>query len=155
MKYVQLETSNVELTEERLRLQGALEDVISASQGNFEWLITYASLQGFPDVKVGDFWSGSRQLTDQPTVSSAYTLEGMEFIEAFLDELSLAGIYSTSLASVKDSFMLSYQENYLKAWVWRSQILALNDNPKIINFSPCSIVSIPSAITDLLKVFAN
>jgi type VI secretion system protein ImpL len=117
MKYVQLESSNFELAEERLRLQGALEVVISASQGNFEWLITYASLQGFPDVKVGDFWSGSRQLTDQPTVSSAYTLEGMEFIEAFLDELSLAGIYSTSLTSVKDSFMLSYQENYLKAWV--------------------------------------
>jgi type VI secretion system protein ImpL len=116
-KYVQLEDSNIELSDERLRLQVALEGVISASRGDFEWLITYTSLQGFPDVKVGDFWSGSRQLVDQPTVSSAYTVEGLEFIEAFLDELSLAGSESNSLSLVKDSFMLFYQRNYLKAWV--------------------------------------
>lgn len=116
-KYVQLEASNIELSDERLRLQGALEGVISASRGDFEWLITYTSLQGFPDVKVGDFWSGSRQLVDQPTVLSAYTLEGLEFIEAFLDELNLAGSDSASLSSVKDSFMLFYHRNYLKAWV--------------------------------------
>jgi type VI secretion system protein ImpL len=116
-KYVQLEVSSVELSDERLRLQGELEGVISASRGDFEWLITYTSLQGFPNVKVGDFWSGSRQLVDQPTVSSAYTLEGLEFIEAFLDELSLAGSDSSTLSSVKDSFMLFYHRNYLKAWV--------------------------------------
>jgi type VI secretion system protein ImpL len=117
MKYVRLEASSIELSDERLRLQGALEGVISASRGNFEWLITYTSLQGFPDVKVGDFWRGSRQLIDQPIVSSAYTVEGLEFIEAFLDELNLAGTDSASLSSVKESFMVFYQRNYLKAWV--------------------------------------
>jgi type VI secretion system protein ImpL len=116
-KYVQLEASTLELSDERLRLQSALEGVIAASRGDFEWLITYTSLQGFPDVKVGDFWSGSRLLVDQPTVSSAYTVEGLDFIEAFLDELSLAGSESSSLSSVKENFMLYYQRNYLKAWV--------------------------------------
>ncbi|MFT5657247.1 MAG: type VI secretion system protein ImpL [Gammaproteobacteria bacterium] len=116
-KYILLELSDIELSDERLRLQGALEGVISASRGDFEWLITYTSLQGFPDVKVGDFWRGSRQLVDEPTVSSAYTVEGLEFIEAFLDELNLAGSESNMLSSVKDNFMVFYQRNYLKAWV--------------------------------------
>lgn len=116
-KYLQLEDSDVELRDEKLRLQGALEGVIAASRNDFEWLIKYTSLQGFQDVKVGDFWSGSRQLVDEPTVSSAYTVEGLEFIETFLDELNLAGSESASLSTVKENFMLFYQRNYLKNWM--------------------------------------
>jgi type VI secretion system protein ImpL len=116
-KYLLLEESDVELRAEKLRLQGALEGVIAASRNNFEWLVKYTGLQGFPDVKVGDFWSGSRQLLNEPIVESAYTVEGLEFIEKFLDELSLAGSESSSLSSVKDNFMLFYQRNYLKAWL--------------------------------------
>jgi len=116
-KYILQDASNFELSEERNRLQSELEGVISASRGDFEWLITYASLQGFPDVKVSDYWNGSRILVDQPTVSSAYTLEGLEFIEAFLDELTLAGTDSASLGSVKSNFMIFYQRKYLKEWV--------------------------------------
>ncbi len=115
-KYVQLVPSAVELSDERLRLQAALESVIAASRGDFTWLVKYTELQGFPDVKVGDFWSGSRQLVDQPVVSSAYTLQGLEFIEKFLAEINVAGMDSASLGSVRDNFMLFYQRNYLKAW---------------------------------------
>lgn len=117
LKYLQLEESDIELRDEKQRLQGALEGVISASRSDFQWLITYTGLQGFDDVKVGDFWSGSRELVDQPFVSSAYTVEGLNFIEKFLDELNLAGSESSTLNSVKDNFMLFYQRNYLKAWL--------------------------------------
>jgi len=116
-KYVQLLPSKVELSDERLRLKAALETVIAASRGDFKWLIRYTELQRFPNVKVGDFWSGSRQLVDQPVVSSAYTLEGLEFIEKFLDELIVAGTDTAVLSNVKDNFMVFYQRNYLKAWV--------------------------------------
>ena len=116
-KYLQLEQSEIELTDERLRLQSALESVIAASRGNFEWLVTYTGLQGFSEIKVGDFWTGSRQLVDQPTVPSAYTTDGLDFIEKFLDELSVAGTDSASLSTVKDDFMVFYQRNYLKAWL--------------------------------------
>lgn len=116
-KYLLLEASEIELSDEKLRLQGALEGVIAASRSDFGWLIAYTNLQGFPEVKVGDFWSGSRELVDQPTVASAYTVQGMEFIEEFLDELNLAGTESSALSTVKENFMLYYQRNYLKAWL--------------------------------------
>ena len=116
-KYVRLLPSSFDLSDERLRLQAALESVIAASRGDFRWLVRYTELQGFPEVKVGDYWSGSRELLDQPVVSSAYTLEGLEFIENFLDELNTAGTDSVALGSVRDNFMLFYQRNYLKTWL--------------------------------------
>ena len=114
--YIKLQTSMVELTEQQLTLQALLQDAISGSNGDFEWLIKYTNLQGFPEIKVGDFWAGSRQLNNQPTVEAAYTLEGREFIVNFLEELNLASTGSTALAVVKDEFMTFYNRNYLKAW---------------------------------------
>lgn len=116
-KYIQLNVADFELSEERQRLQSELEGVISASRGDFEWIIAYTELQRFPNVKVSDFWTGSRQLVDEPMVSSAYTVEGLEFIENFLDELTLAGTDSASLSSVKTNFMVFYQRQYLKEWI--------------------------------------
>ncbi len=115
-KYLLILPSTVDLSEERLRLQAALESVIASSRGDFKWLVRYTELQGFPDVRIGDFWSGSRQLVDEPTVSSAYTLEGLAFIENFLAELNVAGTDSAVLSSVQENFMLFYQRNYLKVW---------------------------------------
>ncbi len=115
-KYVTLQNSAVELNEEQLNLQAMLQGAISGSHGDFEWLIKYTNLQGFDDVKVGDFWVGSRQLYEQPTVEAAYTLEGREFINEFLDELTVAGAGSNSLEAVKEEFMTFYNRRYLKAW---------------------------------------
>jgi type VI secretion system protein ImpL len=115
-KYVKLEPSSIELSDERLRLKSALESVIADSRGDLNWLVLYTELQGFADVRVGDFWSGSRQLVDQPTVSSAYTREGLAFIENFLGELSLASTESALIASDRENFMLMYQRDYLRAW---------------------------------------
>jgi type VI secretion system protein ImpL len=115
-KYLRLLPSQVELADERLRLQTALEKVIASSRGDYGWLVRYTELQEFPDIKVGDFWSGSRQLLDEPRISSAYTLEGYEFIQNFLSELNVAGSDSATLGAVEENFMLFYQRNYLKAW---------------------------------------
>ena len=114
--YIKMQNSAVELTEQQLNLQAMLQEAISGSHGDFEWLIKYTNLQGFSEVKAGDFWAGSRQLYKQPTVPAAYTLEGRDFIVDFLDELNLAGKGSSSLSAVRDEFMTFYQRNYLKAW---------------------------------------
>ncbi len=115
-KYVSMQGSMIELTEEQLTLQAMLQDAISGSHGDFEWLIKYTNLQGFPEVKVGDFWAGSRQLYNQPTVPAAYTVVGREFIVKFLDELNQAGTGSTTLTAVREEFLTFYNRNYLKAW---------------------------------------
>ncbi len=114
--YVSLQNSPVELNDEKLKLETLLQNAISGSHGDFEWLIKYTNLQGFPDVKVGDFWAGSRQLYKQPTVEPAFTLEGHDFIVNFLDELNQAGSGSNTLSAVKQEFMTFYQRKYLKAW---------------------------------------
>ncbi len=114
--YIKQQSSMVILIEEQLKLQAMLQDAISGSHGDFEWLIKYTNLQGFDEVKVGDFWIGSRQLYKQPTVQAAYTLEGRDFIVKFLDELNLAGTGSSSLSAVRDEFMTFYHRNYLKTW---------------------------------------
>jgi type VI secretion system protein ImpL len=115
-KYIDMQNSMIELNEEQSNLQAMLQGAISGSHGDFEWLIKYTNLQGFDEVKVGDFWVGSRQLYQQPTVEAAYTLEGRDFIIQFLDELNQAGAGSSALSSVRKEFMTFYERNYLKAW---------------------------------------
>lgn len=114
--YVRLQNSPVELNDEKLKLETLLQTAISGSHGDFEWLIKYTNLQGFPVIKVGDYWAGSRQLYKQPTVEAAYTLEGRDFIVQFLDELDKAGSGSNTLSAVKQEFITFYQRKYLKAW---------------------------------------
>ena len=114
--YVRLQNSPVELNDEKLKLETLLQNAISGSHGDFEWLIKYTNLQGFAEIKVGDFWAGSRQLYKQPTVQAAYTLEGHDFIVKFLNELNQAGSGSNTLSAVKQEFMTFYQRKYLKAW---------------------------------------
>ncbi len=116
-RYVQLSPSSTELSDEQNRLIASLETVINASRGDFTWLIRFTESQRFANVRLDDFWPGSRWLVDQPTVSSAYTLTGMKFINNFLDELSLAAPDSSVVAKTVASFKQYYEGNYLQAWL--------------------------------------
>lgn len=116
-EYLQLQNASLKLEEEQLKLQALLQNVLTDRTGNFNWLVDYANLQGFPKVKVSDFWRGSRLLEKQPEVEAAYTLEGRDFILKFLDELTVAGSNSVELNAIREEFMVFYERNYLKQWI--------------------------------------
>jgi len=115
-QYVLLQSSAVELTEERNALQALLVKTVASSHGSYDWLIEWTNIQGFPVVKLSDFWGGSRILTNQPTIEAAYTLEGRDFLNQFLDELEISSEGSVELSAVKSEFMLFYDRKYLKTW---------------------------------------
>ncbi len=105
------------MSDERLRLQVQLESILAAPQGNFNWLVNHTSLRGFADIRVGDYWSGSRQLVNQPRVPSEFTLDGFYFVENILDELTLASSDSLASRNFRVNFMAQYRREYLEAWV--------------------------------------
>lgn len=115
-RYVLLQSSTVELTEEQNALQALLVKTVASSHGSYDWLIEWANIQGFEIVKLDDFWGGSRILNDQPTIDAAYTLEGRNFLSEFLDELTLSSEGSVELAAIKAEFMLFYNRKYLRTW---------------------------------------
>lgn len=115
-QYVLLQTSAVELTDEQNALQFLLVKIVASSHGNYEWLLEWANIQGFPIIKLDDFWGGSRILAAQPTIDAAYTIEGRNFLNEFLDELNLSSEGSAELAAIKTEFMTFYDRKYLKTW---------------------------------------
>ena len=115
-QYVLLQPSAIVLAEEQNALQALLVKTVASSHGNYEWLIEWANIQGFAEVKLDDFWGGSRMLDNQPVIEAAYTLEGRDFLNQFLDELNLSSEGSIELATIKEEFMLFYNRRYLKIW---------------------------------------
>ena len=115
-QYVLLQPSTIELVEEQNSLQILLAKTVASSHGSYDWLIEWANIQGFPVVKLSDFWGGSRVLDKQPVIESAYTLEGRNFLNEFLDEVSLSSEGSAELATIKTEFMTFYDRKYLKTW---------------------------------------
>jgi len=115
-QYLSMQQSTVELSEEENALQALLVKTVASSHGSYEWLIEWANIQGFDTVKLDDFWGGSRLLTDQPTIEGAYTLQGRNFLNEFLDELNKSSEGSAELTAVKSDFMVFYNRRYLKNW---------------------------------------
>jgi type VI secretion system protein ImpL len=115
-QYVQLQPSDLELAEERNALQVLLVRTVASSHGNYDWLLEWANIQGFPEIKIDEFWGGSRVLEDQPVIQASYTLEGRNFLIHFLDELNQSSEGHAELSTVKSEFMLFYNRKYLKTW---------------------------------------
>ncbi len=115
-RYIQLQTANVVLAEEKLRLQAALENAIYSNHSGYDWLISWANEQGLPEININDFWGGSGLLDKVYKVDAAYTQAGKQFIDTFLNELNTAAVGSNRIASIKSDFMAYYQRRYLKAW---------------------------------------
>ena len=115
-RYLRLQPADVALIEEQNKLQSLLHKTVTASHGSYEWLLNWTNMQGFAAIKLDDFWSGSRLLTRQPEIKPAFTLQGRDFILAFLDELNRSSEGSVELARVKSEFLAFYDRKYLKAW---------------------------------------
>lgn len=115
-QYLLFQPSEITLAEEQNILQELLAKAVASNHGNYEWLLEWVNIQGFQEIKLDDFWGGSRILIDQPIIKAVYTLEGRDFLNKFLDELTLASEGSVQLAAIKDQFNQFYDRRYLKTW---------------------------------------
>jgi len=104
------------LKEEKESLQVALVRLIEKNHGDYSWVIHWANSQGINSVLLENYWSGSLILTDPPVIAGAYTLEGKEFIQTFLDEFDEANDGANRMSKIKKEFEKYYRRNYLKSW---------------------------------------
>jgi type VI secretion system protein ImpL len=116
LSYLTWNLSLTDLEEEQRYLQSAFVSLIERNHGDYSWVIDWANQQGNEDVTLSDFWGGTVKLANPPTVPSAYTLQGREFILEFLKELVEANDEASRLAAVRDDFEQFYARRYAKSW---------------------------------------
>lgn len=117
ISYVNWSQSLIGLDEEKKRLQAALLHLIKQNHGDYSWIIQWASTQGFDPILLKTFWGGSIKLADAPVISSAYTLDGYEFIQEFLAEFQMANNDDKQLSDIQQDFHQHYQRQYVNAWI--------------------------------------
>jgi type VI secretion system protein ImpL len=116
ISYVDWSQSLIGLDEEKKRLQAALLHLIKQNHGDYSWIIQWANSQGFDPILLKTFWGGSIKLVDAPEISSAYTLDGYEFIQEFLAEFQMANTDDKQLSDIQHDFNQYYQRQYINAW---------------------------------------
>lgn len=121
ISYVDWNPSLISLTDEKINLQSGLLYLIKNNHGDYSWIIQWADAQGFDAVRIKDYWGGSISLVEPPVIEPAYTLEGYEFIQSFLDEFQKANSDDKQLTEVKQDFDQYYQREYIKAWITFAQ----------------------------------
>lgn len=116
LSYLEWNPVTSSLTEERLNLQSALLHLVNRNSGDYTWIIDWANAQGFPSVRLEDFWGGSQRIPDAPQVDPAFTLAGYEFVTQFMQEFSTANEGDDALAEIQADFEQFYQREYQMAW---------------------------------------
>ena len=116
LSYLEWNTVTSSLTEERLNLQSALLHLVNRNSGDYTWIIDWANAQGFPSVRLEDFWGGSQRIPDAPQIDPAFTLAGYEFVTQFMQEFSTANEGDDALAEIQADFEQFYQREYQMAW---------------------------------------
>lgn len=104
------------LTQERLNLQSALLHLVNRNSGDYTWIIDWANAQGFPSVRLEDFWGGSQRIANAPQIDPAFTLTGHEFVTQFMQEFSAANEGYDALVEIQADFQQFYQREYQMAW---------------------------------------
>ena len=104
------------LNEERVNLQSALLHLVNRNSGDYTWIIDWANAQGFPSVRLEDFWGGSQRIANAPQVDPAFTLTGYDFITQFMEEFSTANEGDDALTEIQADFEQFYQREYQMAW---------------------------------------
>ncbi len=115
--YVAWNPSLVTLETEKNSLQSALLYLVKNNHGDYSWIIQWADSQGFDSVRLRDYWGGSITLAEPPAIEAAYTIDGYDFIQTFLDEFQRANMDDKQLTEVKQDFDKYYQRQYIQAWM--------------------------------------
>ncbi len=102
---------------ELLRLRKELEKLMKTTDANLSWLIPWANeYVAKSRITLKDFWTGSGSYDPSVEVPAAYTLDGKQAIDSFLDQLQQTDPHSKTFQELRAAFNDKYREGYLKAW---------------------------------------
>jgi len=121
LTYIDWSHSLVDLSEEKKTLQAALLYLVKHNHGDYNWIVQWANSQDFDGVRLKDYWGGSYKIDNPPTIDAAYTLEGYQFIQEFLNEFKLANSEDKQLNEIQQDFDKYYQRQYIKVWMLFAQ----------------------------------
>ncbi|MDE3017945.1 MAG: SPOR domain-containing protein [Nitrospirota bacterium] len=114
--YVAWEQHPEQLRFELDTLQGWLNQYMLNSSG-LGWLRGWANQRaGLAPVTLKDFWYRSRSVAEQVTVEAAFTRQGKEAIDRFVEELAAAAADPASLTEAKAVLETWYLSEKIKAW---------------------------------------
>lgn len=94
-----------------------LVDMLNATGERMSWLIPWANDRvagaGF---RLDDFWYGTGQVEDPAVVRAAFTINGYEAIQDFLEQIWLSGIGEERFTRLENAFQEYYRREYLREW---------------------------------------
>ncbi len=117
LTYIDWSYSLVDLSEEKKTLQAALLYLVKHNHGDYNWIVQWANSQDFDGIRLKDYWGGSFKIENPPSIDAAYTLQGHEFIQEFLNEFKLANSEDKQLSEIQQDFDKYYQRQYIQAWM--------------------------------------
>lgn len=106
------------LEQEVKLLDEQLQSILVKSKDLSKWLIPWADrVAKSSEVQVSDYWlNGTGQLKNDTMVTGAYTKDGKDVIEDFLEQIKNTGRYDDILANILPGFEGSYKKSYLAQW---------------------------------------
>lgn len=104
--------------EERKWLQEGLEAELKKVSKDLMWVVPLANdeVKADGEFSLESYWVGTGALKKKIKVPGAFTLQGKEFIEGFIDRLIMTNPNSETFKEMKGLFANAYKKAYLKAW---------------------------------------
>lgn len=94
-----------------------LVEMLNATGERMTWLIPWANDRvagaGF---RLDDFWDGTGRVDDPPAVRAAFTINGYEAIQDFLEQIWWAGVDEERFTRLEEAFQEYYRGEYLREW---------------------------------------
>lgn len=112
-------TADQSLLEQELKLMDdQLRQILIKSKALANWLIPWADGVAESEQKrISDFWiAGSGSMKKDIVVTGAFTLEGKQAIDDFIDQIRDTNRYDEILDEILPGFQSAYQKQYLKKW---------------------------------------
>ncbi len=105
------------LGKEQQDLKKLLTGTLDRKRADFRWVAVYVSEnEQLPGATLKEFWGGSNELADQPSVPGAFTIQGKKYVDAVFDEICAALGDAQSVNAQKPVFQDWYRGSYLAQW---------------------------------------
>jgi type VI secretion system protein ImpL len=120
LSYLQWSRNSSQLSLEKSDLMKLLRQAIEARQNDLKWLVAWANQQDdLAPVTLTEFWTSVPVKKEQAQVSPAFTREGKESIERFLDKIqeSFPNEDFTFKSGPRHQFEAWYARAYFDEWL--------------------------------------
>lgn len=105
------------MNQERNDLRNLLEHILNLKGSDLKWLVTWVNDdETLSPLTLEDFWAGTLKASKEKKVQPAYTRNGKNKIESFLEEMETALSDPLVIAKKKEQFSAWYAKAYMKAW---------------------------------------